>query len=81
MFPFVDPGWYEEYWYSNRPRPKRRRLSSSFARFAVLVGLLLGSGLALKHFHSGTAQVAGSTGNASEPALNDGAAVRPVVLQ
>ena len=81
MFPFVDPGWYEEYWYSNRQRPKRRSFSRSIARFAVLVGLLVGGSLALKHFHSGTTQVAVSAGTTSEPALNGGAAVQPVVLQ
>ncbi len=78
MFPFVDPGWYEDYWYSNRPRPKRRPFSRSIARFALLVGLLVGGSLALKHFHSGTSQVAVST---SEPALNGGATDRPIVLQ
>ncbi len=81
MFPFVDPGWYEDYWCSNRPRPKRGRFSRSFTRFAVLAGLLVGGGLAWKHFHSDTAQVAASTGSASQPVLHDGAAVRPAVLQ
>ena len=51
MFPFVDPGWYERYWLSERPRPKRRSLPRSLARFAVLAGLLAGSGLALSQFH------------------------------
>ncbi len=78
MFPFVDPGWYEDYWYSNLPRPKRRPLSRSLARFAVLVGLLVGGSLALKHFHADTAQVAVSAG---EPALNGGAAVQPIRIQ
>ena len=51
MFPFeVDPGWYENYWLSERPRPRRRSFSGSLARFAVLAGLLAGSGLALSHF-------------------------------
>ncbi len=81
MFPFVDPGWYEDYWYSNRPRPKRRPFSRSLARFAVLVGLLVGGSLALKHFHSGTTRVAVRTGNTGQPVLNSGAAVRPASLQ
>lgn len=81
MFPFVDPGWYEDYWYSNRPRVKRRSFSRSLTRFAVLVVLLVGGGLVAKHFHSGATQVASRTGNTSEPVLNGGAAVRPVVLQ
>ena len=81
MFPFVDPGWYEEYWYSDRPRPKRKPFSRSVTRFAVVVGLLVGGSFALKHFHSGTAQLAVGTGSAGEPGLNGGAAVRPVTLQ
>ena len=41
MFPLqVDPKWYENYWYSNRPRPRRRSFGGSLARFAMLVGLL-----------------------------------------
>lgn len=82
MFPFVDPRWYENYWYSNRPRPKRRSFSRSLARFAVLVGLLVGGSLVLKHSHFGV-QVAVRTGNTNEPVLNGGAAVRPppVILE
>ena len=47
MFPFeVDPGWHENYWYSDRPRPQQRRaFSGNVARFAVLVLLLAGSGV------------------------------------
>lgn len=81
MFPFVDPGWYEDYWYSNRPRPKRRSFSSSLTRFAALLVLLVGGGLVLNHFHSGATQVAASTGDTHEPVLNGDAAIRPVVLQ
>jgi hypothetical protein len=50
MTPFeVSPGWYDSYWYSDRPRPKRRSFSANFARFAVLIALLTGSGLALSN--------------------------------
>jgi len=53
MFPFgVDPRWYEIYWYTDRPRPNRRSLSGSLARFAVLAVLLTGSGFVLGHFHA-----------------------------
>ena len=53
MFPFeVDPGWYGNYWYSDRPRPQQRRaFSGNVARFAVLVLLLAGSGVVLSHVH------------------------------
>jgi hypothetical protein len=59
MNPFeIDPGWYDRYWYSDRPQPKRRSFSGSAVRFAVLVLLLGGSGLALSNYHvqSGTPQ-------------------------
>lgn len=52
MTPFeVAPGWYDSYWYSERPRPRRRSFSGSVARFAVLVVLLTGSGFVLSNFH------------------------------
>jgi hypothetical protein len=52
MFPFeVDPKWYENYWYSERPRPKRRTAARSLARLGVLVVLLAGSGVVLSHYH------------------------------
>jgi hypothetical protein len=52
MFPLqVDPKWYENYWYSDRPRPRRRSFGGSVARFAMLVGLLAGGGLVLSHLH------------------------------
>lgn len=49
MFPPFnpDPGWFERYWYANRPEPKRRSFSRSLTRFAVLVALLAGSGFVL----------------------------------
>jgi hypothetical protein len=54
MFPFpfrVDPEWYENYWYSERPRPKRRSFPVSLVRFAVLVVLLTGGSAVLSQFH------------------------------
>ena len=54
MFPApfeVDPKWYEKYWYSERPRPKRRTFGRSLARFGVLVALLAGSSVLLSKFH------------------------------
>ena len=44
MFPLeVDPGWYEKYWLSEQPRPKRRPFARHLARFAVVVVLLAGT--------------------------------------
>jgi hypothetical protein len=61
MFPIkVDPRWYDTYWNSDRPQLKRRPLAGSVVRFAVLVGLLAGSGAALSylqyHRAAGSAQ-------------------------
>jgi hypothetical protein len=51
MFPVkVDPGWYDAYWNSDRPQPKRKSLAGGLVRFAVLVGLLASSGVALGWF-------------------------------
>lgn len=33
----VDPGWYDAYWWTDRPCPKRRSLTGSLVRFAALV--------------------------------------------
>jgi hypothetical protein len=53
MFPFeVDPGWYEAYWLTDRPRGKRRSLPGRLAGLAVFAVLLAGSGLVLHHFHA-----------------------------
>jgi hypothetical protein len=53
MFPFdVDPNWYEEYWYSDRPQPRHGSFTGGMARFAVLVALLAGGGAVLSRFHS-----------------------------
>ena len=53
MFPPFepDPGWFEQYWYTDRPEPKRRPFSRNLARFAVLVALLAGSALVLSSHH------------------------------
>jgi hypothetical protein len=47
-----DPGWYENYWYGDRPQPRRRPFSASFARFAVLVALLAAGGAMLSKHHA-----------------------------
>ncbi len=53
MFPLqVDPGWYEKYWLSDRPQPKRRSFSANLARFAVVVALIAGFGAVLNHHHA-----------------------------
>ena len=53
MFPPIepDPGWYDRYWYSERPEPKRRSFVNSLARFGVLVAVLVGGGLVLANHH------------------------------
>jgi hypothetical protein len=52
MFPLlVDPGWYESYWYGDRPPPRRRSVSPGLARLALLVVLLAGSGLVMASVH------------------------------
>ncbi len=54
MFPppfNVDPKWYENYWFSEQQRPKRRPFRRSLAQFAVLVALLAGGGILLSQFH------------------------------
>ena len=53
MFPLnVDPGWYEKYWLSERPQPKRRSIARHLARVAVVIVLLAGGGAVLSHFHA-----------------------------
>ena len=52
MFPFdVDPDWYDRYWMTDRPQPRRRSFSRSLTRFAVVVVLMAGGGAALSHFY------------------------------
>ncbi len=53
MVPFaVDPGWYENYWLRDQPRPQPRLLNRRLGRFAVLVVLLTGSGFVLSQYHA-----------------------------
>jgi hypothetical protein len=53
MFPVqVDPGWYDKYWLSEVPKPKRRPFGRHLARFAVLAALLAGGGVVLSEFHA-----------------------------
>ena len=52
MFPIdVDPGWYDKYWLSDPPKPKRRPFNRPLARFAVVAALLAGGGVVLSEFH------------------------------
>jgi hypothetical protein len=52
MFPIdVDPGWYDKYWLSDPPKPKRRPFDRPLARFAVVAALLAGGGVVLSEFH------------------------------
>ena len=53
MFPFhVDPGWYDKHWLTEQPHRERQARRANMARLVVVVALLVGSGLALKHFDS-----------------------------
>jgi hypothetical protein len=53
MFPVnVDPGWYEKYWLSERPKPRHRSVARHLKRFAVVVVLLAGGGAVLNHLHA-----------------------------
>jgi hypothetical protein len=45
----VSSGWYDTYWCSDQPRPKRRSFIGAHVRFAVPILLLVGSGVALSH--------------------------------
>jgi hypothetical protein len=51
----VDPGWYDAYWWTDRPCPKRRSLTGSLVRFAALVFLLAGGGVVLSYFEAQSA--------------------------
>ena len=48
----VDPDWYEKYWFSDRPAPRRRPFAGSLTKFAMLVALLAGGGAVLGHYHA-----------------------------
>jgi hypothetical protein len=62
----VDPGWYDAYWWTDRPRKKRRSLAGSLARFAVLIVLLAGGGMALSYFHVHSAASAASAASGAQ---------------
>jgi hypothetical protein len=47
----VDPGWYEAYWFSEQPRPRRANVSAAVARLVVAVVVLGGGAALLDHFH------------------------------
>jgi hypothetical protein len=54
MLPFrVNEDWYENYWYSDHPSPRRRSVSASVGRFALAVCLVmaLGGAAFLSHSH------------------------------
>jgi len=53
MLPFlVDKSWFENYWYGDGLRRKRRPLAMSLARFAVCAVLALGGAFAVGKLHS-----------------------------
>lgn len=49
----VKESWFEDYWYSNRPRAKRRLLRKRLTGVAVCIVLALGSAVTLGHFLGG----------------------------
>lgn len=53
MFPPFepDPGWFERYWYADRPEPKHRPFFRNLARYAVLAALLAGGALAVSNHY------------------------------
>jgi hypothetical protein len=54
MFPppfNVDPNWYQNYWFGERPPAKRKVFRRSITRFAALVVLVAGGGVLLSQFH------------------------------
>lgn len=47
----VDPGWYEAYWFGERPPAPRPVVSRTMARLAVMVALVCGGAALVNHFH------------------------------
>ena len=47
----VDPRWYEAYWFSEQPRPRRVSVTAAVARLVVAVVVLGGGAALLNHFH------------------------------
>jgi hypothetical protein len=58
MLPFpMDENWYENHWYGDQPRPKRRSLSTSMTRFALCILLVVGGAAVANHLHGSNAHV------------------------
>jgi hypothetical protein len=56
MLPFpMDKNWYENHWYGNQPRPKRRSLSTSMTRFALCILVVVGGAAVASHLRGGNA--------------------------
>ena len=54
MEPFhVNEKWYDDYWYGERPAPKRRSFAKSFGRIAACLFLILGGAAVLVGSASG----------------------------
>ena len=47
---YVDPGWYQTYWFSERPRPRRQSGAGAATRFALVAALLCGSAALIEHY-------------------------------
>jgi hypothetical protein len=61
MLPFpMDKNWYDNHWYGNQPRPKRRSLSTSMTRFALCILVVVGGAVVASHLHGGS-NAAGAT--------------------
>ena len=56
MLPFpMDKNWYENHWYGDQPRPKRRSLSTSMTRFALCILVVVGGAAVANHLHGSNA--------------------------
>jgi hypothetical protein len=54
IFPLeVKESWFKDYWYSDRPRAKRRSPGKRLTGLTVYILLALGSAVTLSHFLSG----------------------------
>ncbi len=45
----VDPNWYDDYWFGDRPRARRRSISQTMGLLAAIALLLVGGGLELDY--------------------------------
>lgn len=43
----VNPRWFQDYWYGERPVPRRRSLRGSLARFAICILVVVGGAAVL----------------------------------